>query len=123
MAYEPSSHMQAGPRGQGAAPLHDDEVTRWLRPLGAVARVATYALIFLVLWRFRPDDISHVPLAALTLAQIAKTLAWIAAALLSGHALLNPTRDEAVLKGWGVFGLVLTGVLAIAAVFWAGAIR
>jgi hypothetical protein len=122
MANESSSQVKAE-AGHRAPPLADDEVGRWLLPVGTVARLATYALIFCALWQFRPSDISDVPLGSLTISQISTTMIWIAVGLTLVKALLTPAGDETARQGWGVLGLVMIGALAIAAVFWAGAIR
>lgn len=102
-------------------PSAGDEASRWLLPIGAVARLAAYAGLFFALWHFRPGDISHLPFAAASIPAFAKAMVWMAAGFLLTEQLIKPSRDEAVRRGWGVLGLLMIGVLAIAAIFWTGA--
>jgi hypothetical protein len=90
-----------------------EKENRWLRPIGFVARLIVYAVIFLALWIFKPDDITSVPLASLTIADIAKTLLWAGAILLLIRALFNPSEEDAARDGWGGLGLVMIAACAL----------
>jgi hypothetical protein len=84
-----------------------EKENKWLRPIGFVARLLVYALIFTALWVFKPDDISSVPLSKLTIADIVKTLFWAGAILWLIRALFNPSDEEAARDGWGGLGLLI----------------
>jgi hypothetical protein len=98
-----------------------EKENRWLRPIGFVARLIVYAVIFPVLWIFKPDDISSVPLVTLTIADVAKTLLWAGAILLLIRALFNPSEEDAARDGWGGLGLVMIAACVlggIALIVW-----
>jgi hypothetical protein len=84
-----------------------EKENKWLRPIGFVARLLAYALIFIAAWIFKPDDITSVPLAKLTIADILKTLVWVGVIILLIRALFNPSDEEIARDGWGGLGLVL----------------
>jgi hypothetical protein len=74
---------------------------KWLRPIGFVARLLAYALIFIAAWVFKPDDISSMPLATLTIADILKSLVWFGVIIWLIRALFNPSDEEAARDGTG----------------------
>ena len=80
---------------------------KWLRPIGFVARLLVYAVIFIALWVFKPDDITTVPLAGLTIADIVKTLLWVGVTIWLIKALFNPSEEETARDGWGGLGLLI----------------
>ena len=82
---------------------------KWLRPIGFVARLMVYAALFITLYIFRPDDISDVPLAKLTISIIFKTVIWAAVGIWLIKALFNPTEEQEAKDRWGNLGLLMIG--------------
>lgn len=87
---------------------------RWLRPLGFVTRLFTYATLFLVLYLWAPKDISGTPLGSLTLSDIAGTAIFIGIGIVLIRALFEPSDDDKVKDAWGWFGVVLLSSLTVA---------
>ena len=75
-----------------------------------------YALIFIAAWIFKPDDITSVPLANLTIADILKTLVWVGVIILLIRALFNPSDEDAARDGWGGLGLVMIATCVLGGV-------
>jgi hypothetical protein len=84
-----------------------EKENKWLRPIGFVARLLVYALLFTTAWIFKPDDIISVPLATLTIVDILKTLVWVGVIIWLIRALVNPSEEEIARDGWGALGLVI----------------
>src|SRR6267142_4467753 len=114
MANDPFAEMESELSRHQRAVAAKEKENKWLRPIGFVARLITYGLLFLVLWVFKPDDISSVPLARLTLADIMKTVAWIAVLLLLGKALFNPSDEDVARDGWGGLGILMIVAVVVA---------
>lgn len=93
------------------------ENRRWLRPIGVVTRLLTYAALFLLLYIWAPKDISNTPLATLTLSDIAGTVCFAAIGIVLIRALFNPSDDDQIKDAWGLLGVALLGVAAIAALY------
>lgn len=93
----------------------DEKRRRWLRPVGVFGRLATYAVLFLTLYAYWPEDISHKQFATLTLSDVAGTAAAIAFALLLIRALFEPDEDEGTKDAWGVIGILILGGAVIGA--------
>ncbi|OKO80408.1 hypothetical protein [Bradyrhizobium sp. AS23.2] len=89
---------------------------KWLRPFGIFGRLVIYAGLFLLLYAYWPEDISHQPFASLTLSDIAKTAAAIAIALLLIRAAFEPSEDEGIKDAWGWIGVVVLGSIGIGAI-------
>lgn len=84
----------------------------WLRPLGLATRLLVYACLFLALYVFKPDDISQIPFAQLTLDKLGRTVGWIVITLGLIYWLFNPAEDDGVKDAWGWLGMiVLLGVI------------
>jgi hypothetical protein len=106
-------------------PLTLDEVERqanekrrkWLRPFGVFGRLATYAMLFLLLYVYWPKDISHIPFARLTLSDVFGTVAAVGIGGVLIIALLEPSDDDGIKDAWGWLG-VLIGALAVLAAFY-----
>jgi len=96
----------------------DAKNRRWLRPIGFVSRLLTYAALFLLLYIWAPKDISKTPLATLTLSDIMGTVAFVAIGILLVRALFNPSEDDRVKDAWGWLGVVTLGGVAIGAVYF-----
>jgi hypothetical protein len=95
----------------------DAKNRRWLRPIGFLTRLLTYAALFLPLYIWAPKDISQTPLATLTLSDIAGTVAFVAIAIVLIRALFDPSDDDQIKDAWGWFGVVLLGVIGIGALY------
>ncbi|MDA9421746.1 MULTISPECIES: hypothetical protein [Bradyrhizobium] len=93
------------------------ENRRWLRPIGFVTRLLTYAALFLLLYIWAPKDISNTPLATLTLSDIAGTVCFAAIGIVLIRALFNPSDDDQTKDVWGWLGVALLGVAVIAALY------
>lgn len=87
---------------------------RWLRPLGFVTRLHTYAALFLTLYLWAPKDISSTPLGSLTLSDIAGTVIFIGIGIVLIRALFEPSDDDGVKDAWGWFGVVLLSLFVVA---------
>ncbi|WP_407122839.1 hypothetical protein [Bradyrhizobium sp. STM 3561] len=90
----------------------------WLRPVGFVTRLMTYAALLLLLYINCPDDISHRPLGSLTLSEIIKTAFFIGAGLVLVRALFNPVDDETVRDAWGWLGVWAAAALGCAVLYF-----
>lgn len=95
----------------------DAKIQWWLRPIGFVARLLTYAALGLALYVFAPQDISHTPFAALTLSDIISTFAFFAFAVVLVWALFNPSDDDDVRDAWGWLGVVILGAVALGLIY------
>jgi hypothetical protein len=90
---------------------------KWLRPFGVFGRLATYAMLFLLLYVYWPKDISHIPFASLTLSDVFGTVAAVGIGGVLIIALFEPSDDDGIKDAWGWLG-VLIGALAVLAVFY-----
>ncbi|WLA68599.1 hypothetical protein [Bradyrhizobium diazoefficiens] len=79
----------------------DADNRRWLRPIGFVTRLLTYAGLFLLLYNWAPRDISNTPLGSLTPSDIVGTIGFIAVGFLLLRALFNPSDDDETKDAWG----------------------
>jgi hypothetical protein len=78
-----------------------NERTRWLRPFGVFGRLVTYAVLFLLLYAYWPTDISHRPLASLTLSDLFGTVAPVGIGIVLIRALFEPSEDDGIKEAWG----------------------
>jgi hypothetical protein len=92
---------------------------RWLRPFGVFGRLVTYAVLFLLLYAYSPDDISRKPFASLTLHDVFGTVAWVVITLVLFKALFEPSGEDDIKDAWGWLGVVIAGLMAVA-VFYFG---
>jgi hypothetical protein len=92
---------------------------RWLRPIGFVSRLLTYAALFLLLYIWAPKDISNTPLGSLTLSEISGTVFFVATALVLGRSLFSPSQDEETKDLWGWWGVIILGGVGLLAVYLA----
>jgi hypothetical protein len=90
---------------------------RWLRPIGFVTRLLTYAALFIILYLWAPKDISNTPMAGLTLSDIAGTAIFVGIAIVLIRALFEPSDDDKVKDAWGWFGVVLLTLFVLASIF------
>ncbi|UQE03294.1 hypothetical protein [Bradyrhizobium japonicum] len=95
----------------------DAKRRRWLRPLGFLTRLLTYAALFLLLYIWAPKDISNTPLATLTLSDIAGTVGFVVIGFLLIRALFSPSDDDQIKDAWGWLGVVLLGVIGAGALY------
>ena len=95
----------------------------WLRPIGIFGRLLTYAALFWLLYTWAPKDISHTPLATLTLYDIGGTIIFAVIGIMLVRALFDPSDDDQIKNAWGWFGVVVLGVVAIGALFLLYAVR
>lgn len=95
----------------------DVENRRWLRPIGFVTRLLSYAALFVLLYIWAPKDISKTPLGTLTLSDIVGTVVFVGIGIVLVRALFNPSDDDQVKDAWGWFGVVLLGVVGIGALY------
>src|SRR5260370_28433608 len=109
----PPALEQSERLGQGGriTVAEDAKNRRWLRPIGFVSRLLTYAALFLLLYIWAPNDISKTPLATLTLSNIAGTIFFVGIGLVLIRALFDPSADDQIKDAWGWFGVVLLGVV------------
>jgi hypothetical protein len=114
---EPNAFEQFAQTGRIKA-AEDAKNRPWLRPIGFLTRLLTYAALFWLLYLWAPKDISQTPLATLTLSDIAGTIAFLAAGFMLLGALFNPSDDDQIKNAWGWFGVVVLGaVVGIGALF------
>lgn len=90
---------------------------RWLRSVGFLARLLTYLVLFLLLYIWAPKDISNTPLAALTLSDIVKTVAFVAIGIVLVRALFSPADSDEIKDAWGWLGVVLLAVFSLGALY------
>ena len=95
----------------------EEQRRKWLRPFGVFGRLATYAVLFLLLYAYWPSDISHTPFASLTLSDVFGTVAAVAITFVLIRALFEPSDDDGIKDAWGWLGVLIAG-LAILAVFY-----
>ncbi|GLR85844.1 hypothetical protein [Bradyrhizobium iriomotense] len=112
----PENALEEIERRAKAIAEHDARRRRWLRPMGVFGRLVTYAVLFLILYAYWPEDISHKPFASLTLSDLTKTAGSIAIALVLIRALFEPSDDEEIKDAWGVLGIVILGGGVVAVV-------
>jgi hypothetical protein len=105
-----------GPAGRAKAES-DEKLRKWLRPFGVFGRLTTYAVLFLLLYAYWPSDISHRPLASLTLSDVFGTVAAVAITLVLIRALFEPSDDDGIKDAWGWLGVLIVA-LAVLAVFY-----
>ncbi|MFY9953747.1 hypothetical protein [Bradyrhizobium sp.] len=105
-----------GEAGQVQA-AKDAKNRRWLRPLGFVTRLLTYAALFLLMYIWAPADISKTPLAKLTLSDIAGTIFFVGIGIMLIRALFDPSDDDQIRDAWGWFGVVLLGVIGVGTLY------
>ncbi|UPJ42771.1 hypothetical protein IVB40_01460 [Bradyrhizobium sp. 40] len=89
---------------------------KWLRPFSIFGRLAVYAVLFLVLYAYWPEDISHKPFANLTLSDVTKTVAAVVIALLLIRAVFEPSDDDGIKDAWGWIGILIVGGVGIGAI-------
>jgi len=97
----------------------DAKNRRWLRPIGFVSRLLTYAALFLLLYIWAPKDISNTPLGSLMLSEISGTVFFVAIALVLGRSLFSPSQDEETKDLWGWWGVIILGGVGLLAVYLA----
>jgi hypothetical protein len=105
-----------GQAGRVKAESHE-RMRKWLRPFGVFGRLATYAALFLLLYAYWPDDISHKPFASLTLSDVFGTAAAIVITFVLIRALFEPSDDEGLKDAWGWLGVLIVAV-AVLAIFY-----
>jgi hypothetical protein len=85
----------------------------WLHLLGTITRLLIYAVLFLLLWIFKPSsDIAEQPLANLTLNVLFNIALWCGIGIVLIRALFAPSQEEEIRDAWGFFGclLILGGI-------------
>src|SRR4051812_11115527 len=107
-AVEQKAIAQARPKGTAQS-----KERKFLRPLGFLARLLTYGLLFVVWWNFAPKDISNIPFAALTLSMVLSTVLWIAIGFYLVKWLFKPSQEIAALDAWNAVGLLLAVAAAL----------
>lgn len=90
----------------------------WLRPVGFVTRLLTYAALFLMLYLWAPKDISNTPLGTLTLSDITGTAIFLGIGIVLVRALFNPSDDEQVKDAWGWFGVLVLCLVGLGTIFF-----
>jgi hypothetical protein len=80
---------------------------KWLRPIGVVGRLAAYAVLFLLLYAYWPNDISHRPLVSLTLSDLFGTVAAVTITVVLIRALFEPSDDDGA---WGCLGVLIVSL-------------
>jgi cytochrome c biogenesis protein CcdA len=78
----------------------------WLRPIGFVARLFVYALLFGLLFIFMPESIREgwittKPFAALTLGDVLSALVWTLIGFKILHSLFHPNPRPDFRESWG----------------------
>jgi hypothetical protein len=94
----------------------DEMDRRWLWPIGVFTRFVTYAVLFVILCAYWPEDIWQKPFASLTLSDIFVTACFIGIALGLIRALFKPSDDKDIADIWGKLGLGLGLILIIGGV-------
>lgn len=91
---------------------------RWLRPFGVFGRLATYAVLFVLLYAYWPEDISHKPFASLTLSDLLGTAAAVAIGIGLMRALFEPSDEDDIKDAWGWVGVGIVGLAAFAVFYF-----
>jgi hypothetical protein len=95
------------------------EERKYLRIVGFFGRLATYGALFFAVYIYAPKDISHTPLAALTLGDITGTILAIVITFALIRALFNPSDDDQTKDAWGYLGVLYLGVAFMAYFYFA----
>jgi len=93
-------------RAQAQIDAKKEKRRAYLWIVGFFARLTTYATLFFVLYAYSPNDISHTPLAALTLSDILGTIFFVLIGLFLLRALFNPSDDDDIKDAWGKLGFL-----------------
>jgi hypothetical protein len=114
--FEQLEHLAQAGRIKAA---EDAKHRRWLRPLGFITRLLSYAALFLLLYNWAPKDISKTPLGSLTLSDIGGTIFFVGIGIVLTRALFDPSDDDEIKDAWGWLGVVvvLLGVIIIGAMY------
>ncbi len=83
-------------------------INEFLQPVGFVARLTVYAVLFGLLYLYSPEkDILKKPLAGLTLEDIFGRVLWIAIVLFLIRALFDPVQETGIKDAWNKLGLFM----------------
>jgi len=88
---------------------------RWLRLIGFLTRLLTYAALFSLLYVWAPKDISNAPLGTLTLSDIAGVIIFVGIGIVLFRALFNPSDNDEIKDAWGWLGVVLLPAVGVGA--------
>jgi hypothetical protein len=100
-----------------ASNLSRAEIQRWLRPIGFLGRLVTYAAMFWALYVNAPKDISNTPLGSLTFSEIFSTVVFMGIAGSLVRALFTPSQHEATKDLWGWWSITILACVVILALY------